>query len=144
MKKRPYLEVNRLADVISLIQILGLHAYRHRTERGLTQDAAQPNPRSARDWKEIAKEHPEFFRVDDSEKFGVSLISRHVLPKDRNDERELPPGFVQLLIQTALQLHTSQLQESRFWIQIVLPVVTAILGSVLSLTGVWLAAYLKK
>src|SRR5882757_6530777 len=92
-KNLPYVNAERLADVMALIQILALHGYRHRTEDGISDDAPGPQPRSAREWREIARQHPEFFRVDDTKKFGVSLIARHVLPKD-DGKRELPAGFV--------------------------------------------------
>ncbi len=138
-----YLKDNRLADVIALIQILGLHGYRHRTEGGIVKDAAQPSPRSAKEWKDIANDHPEFFRVDDEAKFGVSLVSRHVLPKDKNEERELPEGFINLLIQTALTLHDRQLERARFWKMFLPPLIAALIGGCFILAGVYLKALLE-
>ena len=140
---RPYLKADRLADVIALIQILALHGYRHRTEGGISKDAAQPGPRSAKEWKDIAQEHPEFFRVDAEEKFGVSLISRHVLPKDKDENRNLPEGFVDLLIQTAITLHDRQLERARFWKLFVPPLITALLVGGFTLAGVYLKAWLE-
>lgn len=138
-KNRPYLEADRLADVIALIQILALHGYRHRTEDGISEDAAGPDPSK---WKKIAKQHPEFFRVDDAKKFGVSLIARHVLPKDDTGKRELPDGFVNMLIQTAITLHDRQQESARLWRLYLPPLIGAIVGGAFAVGGLLFKAWL--
>jgi len=90
----PYTHPDRLADVLALIQVLALAAYRHRSDSGLV-DELQSSPRSARDWKEVAREHPEFFRVEEGRKLAVSLVAAHVLPKNQDGRRELPSGSFQ-------------------------------------------------
>jgi hypothetical protein len=59
---KQYLNPNRLADVLALIQVLALDEHVHRSEDGL-QSELQGQPKSGRSWTEIARSHPEFFRV---------------------------------------------------------------------------------
>jgi len=140
--KLPYTKPDRLADVMAMIQVLALHPYRHRSNSGLTDDL-QGQPRSGPTWRDVAQEHPEFFRVSEDEKLGISLLARHVLPKDDNDKRELPSGFISLLLQTAINLHDrelSRLQNLRAYI----PIIVAITAGVFTLFGIYLKFWLDK
>lgn len=134
LNKLPYTNPNRLADVVALIQVLALHKYGERSDEGLT-DEIQVSPTSGSTWKEIAQQHPEFFRVDISERLGVSLVARHVLPKNEKGKRELPLDFIPILLKTAIDLHDRQLERTHHWkayMNIVIPgflvIVAALLG----------------
>ena len=81
-----YTKPGRLSDVMALIQVLALDKSAHRSEQGLQQEL-QGLPRSASSWTQVAKEHPEFFRVAPEGTHIVSLIARHVLPRDENNQR---------------------------------------------------------
>ncbi|WP_157772471.1 hypothetical protein [Lacunisphaera limnophila] len=116
--KRPlkvYLKHGRLADVLALIQVLSFDKSAHRSEAGL-QEELQGVPASATHWREIAREHPEFFRVRQKGDNVVSLTARHVLPKDAEDRRpQLDVNFTHRLIQTAIDLHDRELKRAERW-----------------------------
>jgi len=139
--KLPYTNPNRLSDVMALIQVLALHKYRHRSDEGLTDEMQGP-PRSVSTWKEVAQQHPEFFRVNDAERLGVSLVARHVLPKDENGNRELPSDFVGILLQTAVNLHDRQLDRAYHW-KIYIPIVVVITAGIFTIFGILLRSWLK-
>ena len=127
----PYTKPNRLADVLALIQVLGIHGYRHRSQGGVQEALVSYKPDS--DWQAIALDHPEFFCVDPEAKLGLSLIARHVLPKDDKENRELPAGFINTLMQAAIAIHAQQVEEAVRWKKIVLQ---ALLGGVFVIIGV--------
>jgi len=79
MTKRPYTKHGRLADVLALIQVLAFDPHTHRSEAHVI-DKEIGTPCSAKGWVELAKEHPEMFRVSDEAKRPLSLIARHVQP----------------------------------------------------------------
>ncbi|MEJ2704113.1 MAG: hypothetical protein P8Z79_16890 [Sedimentisphaerales bacterium] len=131
--KLPYADPNRLADVMAMIQVLALHAYRRRSNKGLT-DNIKGCPRSASTWKEVAEQHPEFFRVDEEEKLGISLVARYVLPKDEDGKRELPSDFVTTLLKTAIELHDRQLDRAHHW-HVYIPIIVAVTAGVFTILG---------
>ncbi len=139
-KKYPYIIPERLADVMALIQVLALHKYRHRSDKGLSE-TMQGSPCSASTWKEIAQQHPEFFRVNDQERLGVSLVSRHVLPKDEDGKRELPTGFISMLLQTAITLHDRQLDRAQH-LRAYIPIVVTVTAGVFTIFGIFLKSWL--
>ena len=89
---RQYLNPSRLADVLGLIQVLALDDNTHRSEEGLRSEL-QGSPKSGASWTEIARAHPEFFRVRPEGEHVVSLIARHVLPKNELGVRQLTSDF---------------------------------------------------
>ena len=143
MKKSnlPYANSARLADVMAMIQVLALHKYRHRSDKGLT-DAMQGPPHSASTWKEIAQQHPEFFRVNEQERLGVSLVARHVLPKNDEGKRELPSNFVAMILQAAIELHDRQLDRAHHW-RIYIPIVVVVTAGIFTVLGTILGILLK-
>jgi hypothetical protein len=133
-KKLPYADPDRLADVIALIQVLALHKYGDRSEEGITGEM-QVSPRSGSTWKEIAQQHPEFFRLNAAERLGVSLVARHVMPKDEKGKRELPSDFTSILLRTAIDLHDRQIARAHPWkayVNTVIPGVLVIAAALLS------------
>lgn len=139
----PYVKESRLADVMALIQVLALHAYRHRSDKGLTK-TLNYTPSSATSWLELAKEHPEFFRVVPEVKLGISLHSTHVLPKDGEGKRKLPADFTALLLKTAIELHDRQMNRSQKW-RALIPIggaiilgIFALISAIINLVGIYL------
>lgn len=141
MNNLPYTNPDRLADVMALIQVLALHKYGHRSDKGLT-DEMQGSPRSASKWNEIAKEHPEFFRVNSEERLGVSLVSRHVLQRDENGRIELPSEFTSMLLKTAINLHDRQMEQTNRW-RAYIPIVVTVTAGIFTIFGVFLKSWLS-
>lgn len=104
----PYLIENRLQDVTALIQMLGLHTERYSTT---TAVLAQPDelgaPRSANtaNWLEVARQHPEFFRIGGAEQ--IYLPSRFL---DRPDRPQRKTEDVNLLIKIAVDISDKAFQ----------------------------------
>lgn len=104
--------------MIALIQVLALDEHAHRSEEGL-QSELQGAPRSAASWTEIARVHPEFFRLRPEGMHTVSLIARHVLQKNELGVRQLPSDFAGQLIATAVDLHDRQIKRDERWTYLV-------------------------
>jgi len=133
-----YLKRNRLADVIALIQVLGLDEHTHRSLNGLTSELQGP-PKSGGTWITIAEQHPEFFRFnrqkhdkEGAEAHTISLAGRHVIKENAEGIRELPVDFIMKLIDTAIELHDKQKERADWW-KAWLPfiaVIITVLGSI--------------
>ncbi|REH00045.1 hypothetical protein [Flavobacterium aquicola] len=126
--KYEYLKQNRLSDVIRLISVLGIDDnYSFRKNDGLTK-TLNGKPKSAKDWFEIATEHPEFFKFNVAGD-SVVLLFRSLVKPDLNDKREpLSIDQTQKLIDQAITLHDKQiarLQKNSF----LMPIITAIIAS---------------
>lgn len=141
MSKRPYTEPGRLADVLALIQVLALDADTHRSESGIKKEL-QDNPISAKDWIPLAKEHPEFFRVDPAREHGLSLVARHVLPHEPTQPRpSLSPDFTSVLLRAAVDLHDRQAKVSEWRKNLAASLIGVVTGGLLTLAGTFLASY---
>ncbi len=131
-----YTKPGRLADVMALIQVLALDKSAHRSEDGLRHEL-QGVPRSASSWTQVAKEHPEFFRVAPEGKYNVSLIARHVLPRDEDDQRpSLPEDLVGRLLQSAVELYDRQIRLAERWTYLI-PIWVALIGGVFAVVAAW-------
>lgn len=126
MKELPYTKKYRLADVLALIQVLAMYKHAHRTQDGIREEF-QGNPSSAKSWIDIAKEHQEFFRVREGKGIEISLIARHA----KEGYPELSSEYTARLLETAIKIHDSQLNSSRWWI-FWMPVIGAFIGAVLA------------
>jgi hypothetical protein len=125
---------------MALIQVLGLDEHSHRSEEGLRSEL-QGMPRSGTSWAEVAREHPEFFRVRPEGEHRVSLVSRHVTPKNEEEIRHLPPEFIGKLLQAAIDLHDRQVRRDERWAYWV-PIGVALIAGLFSLGAVILRAIL--
>ena len=130
----PYLRRERLADALALIQVLALDEYPHRSEASL-QVELQGKPKSADAWASVAREHPEFFRVRAEAEHPISLIARHVLPKNNQGEQTLPSDYTAKLMQLAVELHDRQLRRLQAW-QAFIPLLVAVVAGAVSLVGI--------
>jgi hypothetical protein len=108
-QKNAYLIPGRLEDVLALIQVLGLHKHAHRSESGLRKEL-QRKPASAESWEQIARVHPEFFRVSGQAEHPVSLVARHVTPRDGGGRRPVSENLIQQLLEQAVTLHKRQME----------------------------------
>ena len=137
MTKRPYTKHGRLADVLALIQVLAFDPHTHRSEAHVI-DKEIGTPCSAKGWVELAKEHPEMFRVSDEAKRPLSLIARHVqpvIPGDPDKKRQpLTSEFTQTLLKTAIDLHDRQVEEAKWWKHLT-PLWAALLAGVLAIVS---------
>lgn len=144
LRKRPfksYTQPGRLQDVMALLQVLGLDEQSHRSEDGL-QSELQGKPRSGPLWVEVAQEHPEFFRVKPEGEKRVSLVSRHVTPKNEKEIRQLPPEFIGKLLQAAIDLHDRQIRRDERWAYWV-PIGVALIAGLFSLGAVIIKTLLE-
>ncbi|MNF90993.1 hypothetical protein D3C84_735800 [compost metagenome] len=141
MEKSDYLLPGRVADVLALIQVLAMDEHAHRSEDGLASELQEP-PRSAKTWPELAKKHPEFFRVTPDGKHRVSLIARHVTPKDESGRHHFPADYTSKLLQLAVELHDREVRRSQSW-HAWLPILGVFIGGLLALLGVWLKSQIS-
>ena len=135
---KQYLNPSRLSDVLGLIQVLALDEHAHRSEEGLQSELQGP-PKSGLSWTEIARAHAEFFRVRPEGEHAVSLIARHVLPKNDRGIRQLPSDFAGQLISTAVDLHDRQVKRSERWTYLV-PIWVALITGIFVLATVLIKA----
>ena len=160
-QRSPYLNEGRLADIIGAIPVLS--AYERYASRQLAEWQNQLGEACARDgWKQVFKEHPEFFRFhDEGGKHWVGMRWRWALDKDfdpqlgrtlsseeqaaatpeQNDRLTrvpLTPEQIETLMSTAVKLHSSAIEHerhARWWIPLVIPAATTVVGILL---GAWL------
>jgi hypothetical protein len=137
----PYTKLGRLQDVLALIQVLALDPHTRRTETGVTKEL-QRKPVCAENWFALAREHREFFRVDDEVPHGLSLVARYVhLPDETEKRPPLPSDFVSVLLKTAIDLHDRQLETKEWWkswISFAAGILAAIIGAAVPLITIWL------
>ena len=139
-KDRKYADINRLADVMALIQVLALDKHSHRSEKGLSKEL-QGLPESANSWTEVAASHPEFFRVQAEKDHSVALIARHATPPNDQGVCELDPEFVGKLLEAAIELHDRQIRQRERWTHLI-PIWVAIIAGFFSIIGIYLKVYL--
>ncbi|MES0492054.1 MAG: hypothetical protein ABUK01_18850 [Leptospirales bacterium] len=140
--KHPYAKNSRLADVMALIQVLALDKHAHRSESGLN-DELQGLPKSADLWSIVAKQHPEFFRVKESGNHRVSLVARHVQPRNEADNRKpLSADFVGKLLQAAIELHDREMERKNHW-RAYIPIIVAVTAGVFTFLGIFLKTWLS-
>lgn len=137
---RQYLKPGRLSDVLALIQVLALDPSTYRSEKGASinkaqglQGEMQGPPESAKTWTEIAQDHPEFFRVNLKRDNAVSLIARHVTPKNEKNIRVLDEAFIGKLLELAVEIHDRQIKLAERWTYLI-PVWVALLGGIIAIT----------
>ena len=129
---RYYTKPGRLSDVMGLIQVLSLDESAHRSEEGLRSEL-QGAPLSADRWTQVAREHPEFFRVVPDGTHSISLIARHVLPRDEEGHRhQLPNDLVGRLLQSAIDLYDRQIRLEERWTYLI-PIWVALIGAIVTL-----------
>jgi hypothetical protein len=132
--KRPYLIDGRLADVLALIQVLAIDEHAHRSEDGLASEL-QGNPRSSSSWRTVAQAHPEFFRVKPDGDHVVSLVARHVMPKEADGRRPLASDYASKLMELAVELHDREISRGAAWRSALQTLMAVIIGGALGIVG---------
>ena len=153
----PYISTeNRLSDVISAIQVMAIYKSYKLDFKGWA-DRICGDKAEAEHWKQLFKEHPEFFRLDQKRE-RASLVWRRTFPKNYNvdtestitvkltslseeekkriSRRPLTNEDISTLMSTAINLHSKALeqkQERRWWIPGVLGFVAGLVPFVLKL-----------
>jgi hypothetical protein len=130
-KSKRYLKSYRLADVFALIQVLAFDVKAKRSVNGIESEL-QGKPKSAQSWKDIALEHPEFFRINKKEyemekdnANAICLIVRHV----KNDV--LTSEMTTKFFETAIELHEKEHEKADKW-KVWLPLLIALISIVSS------------
>src|SRR5262245_61293953 len=126
-----YIVDGRLADVLTLIQILAFDTAARRSAAAI-QEQLDSQPLSASTWQEFAKQHPEFFRVyTDKEtlKTSISLIARFALkpvPAEVGGQTPiLDSDVTNDLMNLAVQLHDREIQRRDRWKTVLVPTILA-------------------
>ena len=131
-----YLKSGRLADVMTLIQILAFAPWALRSSDGLNEDLRR-GPLSAETWAELARLHPGFFRVlevNEGQRHSISLVARFVLPNAPSltggDPKPPPlsPDVTNMLMNVAVQLHDREIQRRDRWNTVLVPTIVAIIA----------------
>lgn len=129
-----YLKSGRLADVVRLISVLAIgEKWNFRKNEGLN-GTLNGIPNSAKEWFIIAKEHPEFFKFNQSED-AVVLLLRFVSRIEVNGIDKYPSLTIdqtQKLIDQSIALHDKEinrLQKNSYRI----PLITTLLTLLVSL-----------
>lgn len=135
-RKEKYLKENRLEEVLVMLQVLALDKRSYRSESGFK--AILPDkPISSSSWIDLAREHPEFFRVADGMKFPVSLVTRHVSTDEEQNRPALSSEHTQALLNTAIELHDRELKRNQRW-TVLIPIWAAVIGGFIILAGNWI------
>jgi hypothetical protein len=141
-----YLKLGRLADVLTLIQVLSYCPSSRRTDEGLHKELTS-KPQTADTWIQLAEQHPEFFRVrSDVEKPIVALVSRfvqkpEVTPNGEEQHPPLSPDISNNLMGLAVELHDREVTRSQNW-HVYIPLIVAVTAGVFTLFGVILKGWL--
>jgi hypothetical protein len=146
MSNSAYTKPGRLQDVLALIQVLALDKNAHRSATGIDDELQSTAKSSSDSWMGVAKEHPEFFRIRPEGEHVLSLVARHVLPKNEKGEREMPPGLTQTLLVVAIDLHDRQVQAAerwKIWIPVGSALAAAAIASITTLVTLWLNGWCK-
>lgn len=154
MRPEPYLQENRLSEVVAAIQALGTYRF-YKLDFAGWADRISGDVSNAEHWKSVFVEHPEFFRLD-SRKQKASLVLRRQHPKrfdvdlrkeisrdkfysheDQSRVSRLPlsAGELSQLIDTAIQMHAHALEKKRDRNALLLAVVSAVSALVGGLLG---------
>ncbi len=139
-RRSQYLVSGRLQDVLALIQVLALDEHAHRSEKGLAEELQGP-PHSSGSRTAIAMAHPEFFRVNPAGERGVSLVAKHVTPRDVAGQRTIPAEYVSKLLTLAVDLHDHEMRRAEAW-QVWIPIIVAVTAGGFTLFGIWLKTLL--
>lgn len=128
--KNAYLYRGRLEDVLFLIQYLGL-GNNYSLGQDTKPDGVAPRSPGCPQWVDVARDHPEFFRVTDK---GATVLAMRYYQRDGAG---LPPPLsvelVQQLVENAIALQERQEKRSevlKVWGTFVAALVAAVVGVV--------------
>jgi hypothetical protein len=142
----PYLKLGRLNDVLAAIQTMSIYErYRESCEEWAWLISGDKS--KSEHWKSVFDEHPEFFRPSRDFPGEYGLVYRRAStptdPGRRAQSRPaVPEGYVETLLDTAINLHQralDQQRDRRWWIT---PLI-AFLSAIGAFVGAIAAAYIK-
>jgi hypothetical protein len=127
INRKRYLIPMRLEDVIRLLTALSLDKHSFKSELKVV-DALRGRPLSATSWKDLASQHPEFFRSN-KEDTSIALTMRSYNPIGEENSRE-PLGIseTQKLVDVAITLYEKQMQ-SKLQYSTWFPLIGAVIGA---------------
>jgi len=155
--KSPYItNPNRLADVNSAIQVMGVYKFYKLDFKGWA-DRITGDEKQAEYWEKIFGQHPEFFRLD-AERKKASLVWRRNYPKRFDVDKEqkitkeefykltdeqkarisrdpLTNSDISTLINTAINLHSRALEykkDKRWWIAGIMGIIGVVIAYLLA------------
>ena len=146
---KPYLDPRRLADVLVLIHSLGFSDNKTGQvyDNTLTNDGLKPQ--TASNWQQIAKDHPEFFRLSgQTEKKALILVIQYVSGAKPTAESlaDLVDIAVKLhdrQVEEDNRQHDRQMEEKRQWFTKI-SILTSMIATVGSVVVAVLALILKR
>lgn len=132
-----YLRPNRLSHVIAAITVMGLHQeYKQSVSEWVYRltgiDEDQQPVELKTHWRNIFKQHPEFFRESTSGDDKFSLILRRALDKRDGVRGALTDIQAKLLIDASITLHGKQVdqyRDRRWLINLLVPFFGGMLGA---------------
>ena len=137
-----YLRPNRLSHVIAAITVMGLHQeYKQSVSdwvyrlTGIVEDKQTDELKTH--WRNIFKQHPEFFRESTTDEDNFSLILRRALGKRAGVREPLTDTQTKLLIDASITLHGKQVdqrRDQRWWINLLVPLVGGVLGAAIGVS----------
>jgi hypothetical protein len=143
-----YLTSGRLADVMTLIQILAFDPSARRSSDGLDKQLSR-GPLSATSWAEVARLHPEFFRLlegHEGQRESISLVARFVIPavpSQGGGDPKTPPlsaDVVSTLMNLAIQLHDREIQRRDRWKSVLVPMIVTVIAAAASIIAAVVAS----
>ncbi|MGD8497993.1 MAG: hypothetical protein PVG82_03740, partial [Chromatiales bacterium] len=101
----PYLHPARLPELLGMVQVLAHGRSASRGEGGL-RTAMGAEPASAASWTDLARAHPELFRVGGGREPSVALIARHAAGSGEGGSRTpLDDAILGRLMTMTMELH---------------------------------------
>jgi len=153
-RQSPYIaNRDRLADVVAMLQIMGTYKFASR-EVDKWSESLGRGPLSAKNWREVFEQHPEFFRIRDelvslvwrraSERLYDTVAGKEITKaeadalsdadKQKLSRAPLSPEQVTSLIEVAIKLQTqaiSRRQELRWWVPVLVGAIGVAIGALL-------------
>lgn len=153
-RQSPYLaHADRLTDVVAMLQIMGTYKFASREVDNWSESIGR-GPLSAKSWREVFEQHPEFFRIRDdfislvwrraSERLYDTATGKEITRAEAEGLSEeargqlsrapLTPEQVTSLIEVAIKLQTqaiSRRQELRWWVPVLVGAIGVAIGALL-------------
>jgi hypothetical protein len=141
MARGSYLLPGRLEDVVLLIQYLAPD------DRGQVYDetirkelGVGPSSPGVTSWAEVARQHPEFFRVSgDTANKAISLLAKFAMRK--SESGQAPHELLAALIEVAMKLEERQAKAAERR-HVYLPLITALIAGAFTLVATMLPRWL--
>ena len=89
---------------MAFIQVLGIDEHAHRSETGLVEELEGTPKSGSTLGGKLSPNIRNFFRMSGRGTYKISLVARHVLPRNQGGRRCLDPEMVSKLVSVALDL----------------------------------------